>query len=58
MFSPRTSESTCWPSESIYIKKDNQNLPSNETNKKTTPVLQGGGRVNRAIYDSFSCLAR
>jgi hypothetical protein len=28
MFFPRTSESACWPSESIYInKKDNQKKP-------------------------------
>jgi hypothetical protein len=38
MFSPRTSESACWPSKSIYIKKDNQKLLSNETNKTNSSI--------------------
>jgi hypothetical protein len=53
----RASESACWPSGSIYIKKKPQiSLPTKQT--KANLVSQGGGRVNRAIYDSFSRVAR
>jgi hypothetical protein len=38
MFSPRTSESVCWPSESRHIKEDNQELLSNKTNKNNSSI--------------------
>jgi hypothetical protein len=53
MFSPRTSESACWPSESIYIKTGNQNNLSIKTNKSKCSIAERRAAVERTSLTSF-----
>jgi hypothetical protein len=43
--------------KNLYTKEANQKLPSNKT-KESKSSIAGSGRVNLAIYDSFSRVAR